>query len=195
MAVGNNKKSGRPHAERRELTQQKIIGHGSKLFGKQGFEQTSINQVARAAGLTEGAIYHHYGNKINLFNAVVEHREMLLTQDLAASDSIKDFGALMSMWDVFLQACKDPHFVQILLVDAPHVLGRDRWFKTSVLKQLDESLFESGLIKSMGLSEEDKTLLFHMLTAAVAEAALMIAKNPDYDAKPLLKKLMNIMAA
>ena len=195
MAVSNKKKSGLSHAERTESTQQKVMDHASHLFGKQGFDQTSINQIAHAAGKTEGAIYHHYGNKIKLFTAVVEYREMLLTQDIAPSVSIQDIDTLMEVWEVFLQACKDPHFVQILLVDAPHVLGHDRWFQTSVLKQLDVSIFESDLIAAIGLSDEDKTLLLHMLTAAMAEAALMIVKKPDYDAKPLFKKLINMMLA
>ena len=193
MAASNKEKSGRSHAERRALTQKKVIDKACELFGEQGFDQTSVQHIARAAGMTEGAIYHHYGNKIKLFTAVVEHRERLLTQAMTASANIENLETLMSVWDVFLQACKDPHFVQILLIDAPHVLGRERWVTTSVLKQLSQSLFESDLTKDMALSEEDKTLLLHMLTAATAEAALMIAKNPSYDAKPLLKKMMSMM--
>lgn len=193
MAATDNKRSKQTQSERREITQTKIINSASQLFGDCGFAHVSIDQIATATGMTEGAIYHHYGNKLKLFTAVTEFQEAQLAEKIAALGSFEDVSSVLSVWEVFLEVCKAPYFVRIVLEDAPHILGKERWHSSSVLKQLDTLFFDSELVKQLNLSMQDQALLLRMLTSALAEAALMIAKNPDYDAAPMLKKIITLL--
>jgi AcrR family transcriptional regulator len=180
-------------AERKETTRKKIIQSASQLFGSLGFENTSIDHIASDTGMTEGAIYHHYGNKLKLFLAVTEHQELMLVQRIIDLGEIKETNGLLQIWAEFLDACNQKEFVQIVLVDSPHVLGRERWKETTVMKQVEGLILSSPLMLHMQLSELDKQLLIRMLTTALAEAALTIAKNPDYDANLLLNKVIQFI--
>lgn len=178
-------------AERREATRKKIILSASTLFGELGFENTSIDHIASDTGMTEGAIYHHFGNKLKLFTAVTEHQEMILVERINELGAMKEANGLMRIWGVFLDACNQKEFIQIVLVDSPHILGRERWKDTSVMKLVEGLILNSSVMLNMQLSELDKQLLIRMLTAALAEAALTIAKNPGYDANLLLNKVLH----
>lgn len=182
-------------AERRKITRKKIIHSASQLFGARGFENTSISHIAADTGMTEGAIFHHYGNKLRLFSAVTEHQEMILVERIMALDPIKETNDLEQIWEVFLDTCNQKEFVQIVLVDSPHILGRERWQETSVIKLIERLILNSVTMHNMQLTELDKQLLIRMLTAALAEAALTIARNPDYDANLLFKKVIQFFEA
>lgn len=177
-------------AERRNTTQKKIINSASKLFGQQGFENTSIGHIAADTGMTEGAIYHHYGNKLKLFSAVTEHQELMLVKRITKLGSINDTNDLLQVWEVFLDMCNQREFTRIVLIDSPHILGRARWKNTEVMKQVDSLILNSPMMLSLQLTENDKQLLIRMLTAALAEAALTIAKKTDYDASLLVQKVV-----
>lgn len=193
MAVTSNKRSKQTQSERREITQAKIMGSACQLFGEHGFANVAIDQIATETGMTQGAIYHHYGNKIKLFTAVTEFQEARLTEQIAALAKMTDASSLLRVWAVFIEACNDRHFVRIVLEDAPHILGKERWHHSSVLAQLNRLFFDAEFINQLELTTQDKTLLLRMLTSAMAEAALMIAKNPDYDATPMLEKIIRLV--
>ncbi len=114
-------------------TQAALQSAGWKLFGTVGYERTSVVELCAEAGVTTGALYHHFGDKKGLFAAVAEGLDrtlVLKTQGasaaaLASGRSVREgfFAAI----DAFLASGVDPLGRRIGLVDAPAVLGADGW--------------------------------------------------------------------
>jgi AcrR family transcriptional regulator len=102
-------------------------------FSAQGFEKAPVGRICADAGVTVGALYHHYGDKKGLFAAVVEQLDAQLVQlALAARNAVVDNGG--SAWDAFLasidtvlQAGTNAPMHRLMLVDAPAVLGAGAW--------------------------------------------------------------------
>lgn len=115
--------------ERRTHTRRALIAAARRLFAEKGYAATGTPEIVAAAGVTRGALYHHFADKEALFAAVVEeeHLLMAMTINAATADSDEEPGpirALISGGDAFLDAMQDPGRRQILLIDAPAVLGR-----------------------------------------------------------------------
>jgi AcrR family transcriptional regulator len=102
-------------------------------FSEQGFEKAPVGSICADAGVTVGALYHHYGDKKGLFAAVVEQVDaQLVQQALAARNTVIAKGG--SAWDAFLasidtvlQAGTNAAMRRLMLVDAPAVLGAQVW--------------------------------------------------------------------
>jgi AcrR family transcriptional regulator len=118
----------RTQEQRRSQTRRALVTAARRLFAEQGFANTGTSDIVAAAGVTRGALYHHFADKQALFAAVVEEEHLLMAMAInAAGESDEDPGpirALIAGCDVFLDAMQDPGRRQILLVDAPAVLGR-----------------------------------------------------------------------
>lgn len=118
----------RTQAERRTQTRRALISAARRLFAEKGYAGTGTPEIVAAAGVTRGALYHHFADKEALFAAVVEEEHLLMAMAInAAGESDEEPGpikALISGADAFLDAMQDPGRRQILLIDAPAVLGR-----------------------------------------------------------------------
>ena len=114
--------------ERRTETRRALVAAARRLFAEKGYAVTGTPELVAAAGVTRGALYHHFADKEALFAAVVEEEHVLVAMAInAAGDSNEEPGpikALISGGDAFLDAMQDPGRRQILLIDAPAVLGR-----------------------------------------------------------------------
>src|SRR5688500_13137789 len=119
----------RSQTERREQTQRLLLAAARKLFAAQGYAQTSTPDIVAAAGVTRGALYHHFADKLALFTAVVEQEHLLMAMAInAAAESDDEPGpikALIAGCDAFLDAMQDSGRRRIMLIGAPAVLGRD----------------------------------------------------------------------
>src|SRR5438445_8143051 len=152
------------------------------LFAARGFEAVSAEELVAKADVTRGALYHHYDGKEGLFAAVVEtvmrelHAE-LVRQTAGLTDPL---AALERGIGVFLKACSEPSVQRILLVDAPAVLGWQRW------REMDAE-YGLGLIRqalaaavAMGLLvRRDVDVLAHLLLGSLTEAAMVVARSPS----------------
>ena len=119
----------RTQQERRADTQRALVSAARQLFAAKGYAATGTPEIVAAAGVTRGALYHHYADKLALFQTVVEQEQALLAMAINAATAGDDepgpVKALMAGGDAFLDAMQEPGRRQILLVDAPAVLGRD----------------------------------------------------------------------
>ena len=120
----------RTQEERREATRRALLAAARTLFANKGFAETSTPEIVQAAGLTRGALYHHFADKLALFAAVVEEEHALLAMAINAASAGDDeetgpIKALVKGGDGFLDAMQDEGRRRILLVDAPAVLGRE----------------------------------------------------------------------
>lgn len=116
-------------------TQATLRAVGRKLFGQLGYEATSLGAICSEAGVTTGALYHHFGDKKGLFAAVAEELDEGLVKLTAAARAQALAGgadawqAFMAAIDVFLQAGLNPEGRRIGLTDAPAVLGAQGWLE------------------------------------------------------------------
>ena len=172
----------RTQAERTSATRRALLDAARDQFAERGFSGTGREQVAAAAGVTRGALYHHFGTKEGLFRAVVEEleaglAERVATAALAGTDPVDELrrGCL-----AFLDACMEPAVRRIVLLEAPAVLGWDAWREIDARYGL--ALVRSGLagaLDQVGLDPAAVDPLAHLLLGALNEAALLVATAED----------------
>jgi AcrR family transcriptional regulator len=116
-------------------TQAALRSVGRQLFGQLGYEATSLGAICAAAGVTTGALYHHFGDKKGLFAAVAEELDASLValtgkaSAQALAQGADPWQAFLAAIDVFLQAGMNPEGRRIGLTDAPAVLGAHAWLE------------------------------------------------------------------
>ncbi|NUO98984.1 MAG: TetR/AcrR family transcriptional regulator [Nonomuraea sp.] len=115
----------RTQVERSDETTARLVTAARRLFGENGFAETSIDAVAAAAGVTKGAAYHHFTGKAALFRAAFtrELEEVAAALERAGAREGDPLAALRRGCRTFLEHCLAPGFRQIVLLDAPSVLG------------------------------------------------------------------------
>ena len=121
---------GTAKADQSEATRAALIATARALFADRGYAAVGTEEIVRATGVTRGALYHHFTGKRELFQAVYEQVERQLVERIATSamSSAGDpLQALNAGAEAFLDACEDPAVQRIALVDAPSVLGWERW--------------------------------------------------------------------
>lgn len=172
----------RTQRERTEATRAALIAAGRELFGAHGYAQVSAEALVRAAGLSRGALYHQYGGKRELFEAVLEAVEQetvgRIAQQLAGVADARE--ALIAGVDAWLEACSDPEVEQIVLVDGPSVLGWEAFRALSMRHGLGvvEAVLGAAVEAGM-LPEQPLRPLAHVLGGALDEAALYVARAED----------------
>ncbi len=164
-------------AERRAETRQQVLDSACRLFGKNGYNNTSLEEIASDCGLTTRPVYHYFGNKLALFQAVndvMASRILAIQREPRSGDKAARF---MAIWQAFLDLCDDPGFRQVVLIDSPTILGRERWKKSPVTARAESLLMNQQ--EEGGMGHYRQKLLSRMAIAAMAEAALMIAEADD----------------
>lgn len=162
--------------EQRELTTAALLGIATELFARRGYASVGLEDVAAAAGVTRGAVYHHFGSKLGLFRAVVEsvHRDIADDVERAAESAGDAWDRLEAGSHAFVDAAAHPRRRRVLLVDGPAVLGWQEW------RALDAENSERMLFDVLAESDVDDTVgpaLTVMLSGAMNEAALWIARE------------------
>jgi AcrR family transcriptional regulator len=163
-------------SERLATTRAAILKTARQLFGDRGFENTTIDDIAIAAGVAKGAIYHHFKTKEALFEAVFTQVSLELATDIArAARTEKDvLLAMAAGTQLYFAACAKKPIGQIILRDGPAVLGWDRWRKIDMEHfggQIPHALsaaMETGLVAKQPVEPLARLLLGAMTEAAVA---------------------------
>jgi len=168
-------KARRTQAERRAETRAAVLDSAVRLFGTKGYAQTSLEEIAAASGVTIRPIYHYFGNKLALFEAVNALMEERIVASIHASTTENGGPRTSAAWRAFLDLCSDPEFRQVVLIDAPTALGRERWADSPVSRAAAALLRGGPNEASPGASE----LATRMLMASLAETALCIAESDD----------------
>ncbi len=171
--------------EKGRATRDALVGVARELFGERGYDGTSVGAVLAAAGVARGALYHHFATKEDLYDAVLDREVARLAAAAAeaagaASDPLEALRAACATW---LRVALDPAVQRIVLIDPPAVVGWKRW------RELDEAHTLGGLrailaaLAAQGrIPEAEAETFAHMILAAVAEAALLIAQADDPEA-------------
>jgi AcrR family transcriptional regulator len=169
-------------AARSASTRAKLVRAARTLFARHGYAAVGTEQIVRRAGVTRGALYHHFATKEDLFLAVYEQVEHDLTARLVSlvSEAASPLEALRIGIRTCLDACRTPEMQRIVLVDAPAVLGWERW--REIAQQNGLGLTEGVLnaaVEAGEIAPIAVTPLAHMLGGALDEAALLVVNDPD----------------
>jgi AcrR family transcriptional regulator len=179
--------SRRTQAERREGTRRALLAAARRLFAERGYEEVGTEEIVRAAGVTRGALYHHFEGKAALLEGVYEQIEGEVTE--RAAHAVFDSGAASPTaamkvgLQAFLDACQEPEVQRIALRDAPAVLGWERWREIAAEHGL--GLIEASLAAAVEADELRPLPIratAHVLMGALDEAALLIARSDDQQA-------------
>lgn len=169
-------------------TRKALLSAGRKLFAERGYYDTFTNEIVETAGLTRGALYHHFRRKEDLFRAVYEDVELELMQKITGSVfSTTDPRA--SAWErlrrgihAFLDHSLDPSVQRITLLDAPAVLGWEAWreidakYGYGLLRAAIQAAIDEGSI-----DEQPTEPLASFLFGGLIEAAMLIARAADVE--------------
>jgi AcrR family transcriptional regulator len=170
-------------AAQSEATRAALIDTARRLFAERGYAAVGTEEIVRSAGVTRGALYHHFAGKKELFQAVYEDVERQLVERIAASaisSAADPLQALHAGAQAFLDACEDPAVQRIALVDAPSVLGWEQWreiglrYGFGLVQATVQAAMDAGLIE-----QQPVQALSHLLLGAIDEGAMLIARADD----------------
>jgi len=116
----------RSNRDRTEATRADLIAEARKLFTEKSYAETGTPEIVAAAGVTRGALYHHFADKQALFAAVVEQEAQSVADEIdrASPPALDARDALIAGSDAYLAAMRAPGRTRLLLLDGPAVLGR-----------------------------------------------------------------------
>ncbi|MGX1499286.1 AcrR family transcriptional regulator [Labrenzia sp. MBR-25] len=179
-------------AEMMEETRAKLIAAGRKAFAEQGFAAASMDELTASVGLTRGALYHNFGDKKGLLQAVVNQLDGEIAAE--AKEAASRLGgsvweSLMAEGIAYIEMALKPEVQRIVLLDGPAVLGDpSQWPSQNVCLQTTtaalERLIAEGLVKPV-----DAEAAARLLNGAAFNAALWIAASDDPEAD--LKKAID----
>ncbi|MGO8908043.1 MAG: TetR/AcrR family transcriptional regulator [Bradyrhizobium sp.] len=169
-------------AERREKTQAAIVKAAKRIFGERGFAATTMDDIAAAARVAKGAVYHHFPTKEALFEAVFEQVSIELVSDLDRISRTENdaLAAMAAGTQAYFSACAKGATGQIILRDGPAVLGWERW------REIDARHFGGKFPRALAAAMDAGVIarqpvepLARLLLGAVTEAAVACSTGPD----------------
>ena len=171
-------------AVQRAATRDALISAARGLFGTRGYAETSLDAIVAAAGVTKGALYHHFAGKEELFGLVFEQVKRELSSQLAAVLPDPDpWTGIVEACRTYIEAHTDPAVKRIVLLDARAVLSSDAWrrvdgewgavmFRGAFRRAINRGIFVPLPLNTLAM----------IVTGALAEACLLVADAEDPDA-------------
>ena len=190
----------RTQRERSESTTTELVAAARELFAADGYAGTLLDDVVRRAGVTKGALYHHFKGKKDLFEAVFELEQQRITEVVVLAYARKRdrWAGFHEGCRAYFEACLDPGVQRITLLDGPAVLGWER------LREIEDRYTVAGMRMGLENAVEDGVIaarplepLVQMLNGAMCEAAMLVARADDQRAatRQVLAELKLILDA
>ena len=170
-----------------------------ELFETRGFVSASAEEIVAAAGVTRGALYHHYAGKEGVFEVVAEAAMKRLHDNIvrAAGNATDPVQGLKLGARRFLELSSAPRIQRLLFIDAPVVLGWQRW------RELDTRYGLGLLLRAIEAAVAQRRMrvaspemLAHLLLSAMIESSMLIANSPRKssaraEAEELIERLID----
>ena len=185
-------------------TQAALKAAGRQLFGQRGYEATALGTLCERAGVTTGALYHHFGDKKGLFASVAEDLDAGLValtsraRDQALAQGATPWNAFLAAIDAFLEAGLNPEACRIGLTDAPAVLGTQAWLAIRERHGLGAMLQTVMHLQRLGLLPEgDPRLRSRLILGLLYGAVEALAHDPLQapTALPEVRQMVHAMLA
>jgi AcrR family transcriptional regulator len=172
----------RSQQERSRTTRAALVTSARRLFAERGYAHVPAEEIVTTAGVTRGALYHHFADKQQLFRAVFEELEGEVTAEVAAAVAAAPDRPTSMVVGLgrFLDVCQRPEVAQIALTDAPAVLGWQTWREIEarhglgVITEGLQAAARDGLLVPAPVP-----VLAQLVLSAVIEAALLITHAAD----------------
>jgi AcrR family transcriptional regulator len=167
--------------DRGQATREHLVAIATGLFTEHGYDGTSIEAVLRAADVSRGALYHHFPGKDALFAAVLDTVYDRVGADGARAvegmtDPVEALRAACLAW---IRSTRDPVVRQVMLIDAPAVLGWQRWRELDEVRTLGR--IKAALRRDGRIPAGRVDLFAHVLLAGMNEIALLVARADDHE--------------
>lgn len=171
----------KPRAVMIEDTRRKLMAAGRKAFAEKGFAGASMDDLTAAAGLTRGALYHHFGDKKGLLAAVVAQLdgEMAVRAQRAGAAAGTGWAALEAQGAAYIEAALDPEIQRIVLLDGPAFLGDPSTWPSQSACLEDTRRALAGLREAGVVTPVDIEAAARLLNGAALTAALWVAASDD----------------
>ena len=183
--------------EQSERTREALVRAARSLFAEKGFGATGTEEIVAAAGVTRGALYHQYEDKRALFLDVFEHVERDLMARLGEHVAGQDdpVEMLRSAAKVLLDLCQEPEVRRIALIDAPSVVGWEKWREVDARYGLGLLKLVLGRAAEQGrIGSEFVETLSHLILGAAGEAAMVVAHHPgDAEMRDRVGRSLDVM--
>ncbi|MBB4005104.1 TetR/AcrR family transcriptional regulator [Aurantimonas endophytica] len=173
--------AGRRRAEMVEETRGKLVHAARRAFAAKGYADASMDELTAEAGLTRGALYHNFGDKKGLLQAVIDQidAEMLDRMRAAKADAESPWLGFLAESIAYIEMALEPEIQRIMLLDGPAVLGDpSRWPNQNAClattTQTIQALIDAGTLKPL-----DAEAAARLLNGAALNAALWIAAAGD----------------
>ena len=181
-----------------ERTRQEILATARASFAEHGFAAASTTAIAAAAGVTRGALYHHFADKTELFRAVfvqVEHElnDTVVAAALAQTESLKAFVAGCAAW---LDFAVRADYQRIAVTDAPSVLGAAEWHEIDAgigLASMEAGL--AALARDGVLQRPPSRAFAVLLFGALTDAGLALARGDGPSKRQLLDEFVSLVTS
>jgi AcrR family transcriptional regulator len=184
MNVNEKEKGRRTQAERRAATRRALLDSARSLFAERGYHGTAAEEIVQRAGLTRGALYHHFEDKKDLFRLVVDEMEGAIDEEIEeaerAASSLPE--AVMAGYRAFIDAVLDPEMRRTFFLDGPSVLGWE-WREIDArhaVGKIEEGL--EALIAEGFVEPQPVRPLARLINGALLEAAFFVAVAADPEA-------------
>ncbi len=171
----------RTNPERSSATRSGLIAAARQAFVVHGYAATSTPDLVEAAGVTRGALYHHFADKQALFRAVIEAESAEVAAEIETAPSAgSPIAALVAGGEAYLQAMAAPGRTRLLLVDAPAVLGQeqadaiDSRNGVRTLRDGLQAAVDAGVLRRVPIEQTAQ-----LFGAAYDRAALALARGDD----------------
>jgi len=172
----------RRNKEETAITIQTLIEVARTHFTERGYADAALEEIVQEAGLTRGALYHHFGNKKGLFQAVLDtvQKEVAERVETQAAASADVWEQLILGCRAFITAAVEPRNKRIMLLDGPAVLGWEEWRRMDEQNSMRLLRAQIQFMQQQGeLRQVAVDALTHMLSGAMNEAALWIAQAAE----------------
>jgi AcrR family transcriptional regulator len=166
-------------AEQAAASRAKLVAVGRELFGSVGFDETTVAEVLRRAGMARGALYHYFPDgKADLFRAVFDelNAELHASRDTARREPSVVTRVLVGA-RAFLELCSRAEFARVVLVDAPRLIP-GQVLPGSTFRVLHQEIAD-GIVDGEIRGNLDAPTIAHLLYGAIRGAGGHVAAAPD----------------
>jgi AcrR family transcriptional regulator len=181
MNVSDDGGERRTQAQRRAATRRALLDAARSMFAETGYHGTAAEEIVRRAGVTRGALYHHYEDKKDLFRAVVDEMEGEIDEEIEAAERARPDlpGAVMAGYRAFVDAVLDPEMRRTFFLDGPSVLGWewreiDARHAVGKIEEGLEALIAEGFVEPQPVGP-----LARLINGTLLEAAFFVAASED----------------
>lgn len=171
----------RTQAERRATTRRALLDAARSLFAEKGYHEATAEEIVQRAGLTRGALYHHFEDKKDLFRVVVDEMEGEIDEEIEAAERAESGlpEAVMAGYRAFIDAGLDPEMRRTFFLDGPSVLGWE-WREIDArhaVGKIEEGL--EALVAEGRMEPQPVRPLARLINGALLEASFFVAAADD----------------